>query len=185
MSKKKPNTIKLGNIHLGKTVLITDPCYDRGTWCAGTLNILPGEYVARMTKSDQGDWGTRISSVSVTREGSKAVRFYDSGIDVGVDSGQAGIFDDSVYPHGDFHDKNNTDFTQFYDDIGKLTIGVFDKNRGEYGDYTYPQGGIYKDKGVVTSSGFGDGSYQCIVGEDENGDIVYIRINYIYFKNFK
>lgn len=85
----------LGTIELNNKVRISDPCYSADEWCAGTLeNVLPGKYHCFYQKVDSGDWGVRVASIEVRHENYLEVDPTEvTNIDVGVDSGQAGIYD--------------------------------------------------------------------------------------------
>jgi hypothetical protein len=86
----------VGTITLKDKVRISDPCYTIDTWCAGTLeNVLEGKYKCFSQEVDTGDMGIRIASIEAihedylhTGEPIEALDFH-----VGVDSGQAGIYD--------------------------------------------------------------------------------------------
>lgn len=82
-------------IILGNKVRVSDPCYDIDTWCAGTLdNVLPGEYTCFKQRVDQGKWGVRIANIEVRHKDYLHVDPTElQTIDVGVDSGQCGIYD--------------------------------------------------------------------------------------------
>ena len=82
----------------------------------------------------------------------------------GVDSGQAGIFDDSKYPDTDEERGEYGDNDRFYGKCCNKTMnnegcGVFD--------------GCF-----VSSSGYGDGSYNCYIAEKDN-EIIGIAIQFI------
>jgi len=103
---------------------VTDPCYTVGVWCAGVLeNVLPGTWLAEKyiaTAAETG-WGDRIKELRVFHEQfphTAAIELTD--IDVGVDSGQAGFFDDSEYPRGDTTGEYG-DLNTFY---GKVCAGT-------------------------------------------------------------
>jgi hypothetical protein len=106
MSSKKTKTtetIKLGTFEIvsGK-VRISDPCYDKKTWCAGTLdNVATGTWKAKVVKIDRHDgWGNRCRKLIATHESFDSAMDYNSNVfdfEIGVDSGQAGIFDDKFY----------------------------------------------------------------------------------------
>lgn len=108
---------------------VTDPCYTKGTWCAGVLeNILPGAWIAeKVVASNQetGGWGDRIAELCIWHGD------YIGNVDahelteihVGVDSGQAGFFDESQYPEGETGEYMDLD--TFY---GKVCEGT----KGEY-----------------------------------------------------
>lgn len=151
------NTIELGN-----EVIVSDPCYTRGTWCSGTINgVKPGTYRTSLEYMDD-----RVSELKVIHESKNDYRakWEIQDFEVGVDSGQAGVFDSSIYPHGETGDSE--DLNTFYGKCCQAT--------------RYNQGGSVAGKGFVSSSGWGDGGYQCYVAKDKNGSIYGIRIIYIY-----
>ena len=108
---------------------VTDPCYTKGTWCAGVLeNILPGSWIAEKviaSNQETGGWGDRIAELCIWHGD------YIGNVDahelteihVGVDSGQAGFFDESQYPEGETGEYMDLD--TFY---GKVCEGT----KGEY-----------------------------------------------------
>jgi|LakMenE18May11ns_1017448.scaffolds.fasta_scaffold9841008_3 hypothetical protein len=164
-------------INLGSEVRVSDPCYGDDVWCKTRLNsVLPGEYHVDVQKSDEGDWGNRVSSLTVTHKDyvGKQLRYQEHG-DIGVDSGQAGIFCESSYRNDDVAEtiKNGNgiridsieDGDKWYEKMCRFTLS------GEgFGAY---------ESGVVTSSGFGDGSYPLAVARDEDKNIVSMVITYI------
>jgi len=166
---------KIGTFKTESNVLrITDPCYTKDTWCAGTLkNCEIGEWSAFLIDSFEGDWGNRVAqSLAIfgdisTEEAKKILDESDwktSKIDVGVDSGQCGIFEDEKYPDGDpgeYGDKES-----FYGKCCNLT--------GEL----EPSGGVL-DFGLVSSSGYGDGSYDCLFTHNKNNKIFAVTIVFI------
>lgn len=85
----------VGSIELNNKVRISDPCYDIDTWCAGTLeNVLEGKYNCYMQRVDCCDWGIRVASIEVKHKDYLHIEPDEvQNIDVGVDSGQAGIYD--------------------------------------------------------------------------------------------
>lgn len=217
---KYSKVTQLEDIQLSSKVVVSDPCYGRDTWCMGFLDITPGTYETKLFYSDEGSWGTRVAKLGIYRKGSEeAVMEEDSGISVGVDSGQAGIFDDSVYPaskaeQGDYGDENS-----FYGKVCELTLGegynalerrayyssnirefeekiknfpmnprveewkdqirYFQERHDSIADVPYHQGGTLEGKGVVSSSGYGDGGYSCIVGKTASGETAYVEIIFI------
>ena len=85
----------VGTITLNDKARISDPCYDIDTWCAGTLeNVLEGKYNCYYQSVNTGSWGIRIASIEVRHEDYNDVEPIEvQDIDVGVDSGHAGIYD--------------------------------------------------------------------------------------------
>ena len=152
---------------------VTDPCYTRGTWCAGSLrNVKNGTWYARAFITNEGDWGNRVAKLLIEHADhmrGEPLPNVEEPFNVGVDSGQAGFFDDSIYPHGEcgeFGDKST-----FYGQVCDLTCG---------GDYRsdHRAGGIIGGRGVVTSSGYGDGGYGCYT-RSEDGQVVAAMIVFI------
>ena len=178
----------------GKLIL-SDPCYELGTWCQGTVeNVKKGTWVADTVISDEGGWGNRVSMLVAYNEESANGSFGLSdklkalygverlSFDGGVDSGQFGYFDAETFRNDEsakdlhkyvFRGEADSQEDAWYRACCHLTLG--DNQWG-----VLPQG-------VVSSSGFGDGSYPtyCIkdfvsgeiiglvtvfIGEDEEED---------------
>ena len=155
------------NVSSGK-VIVSDPCYDRGTLCAGLLeNVKNGTWNASvdvLSSSETHGWGKRVGTLyAYTKHSLSSFQQHTvAKFEVGVDSGQAGIFCDSVYPHGSTGEYGEDGF---YGICCNLTL-------------SNEQAGVLLG-GVVSSSGYGDGGYTCSYLRDENGEIVSIRITFI------
>lgn len=172
-------------IQLSNEVMVSDPCYEVPTWCQHKLtNVLPGEYFTNVIKSDEGNWGTRIGAlVAIHRdyiEDPLSFREVKSA-DIGVDSGQAGIFSMETYRKDEIFMNEVSEFNKSYqgwkDDGGEQWYGhMCDRTLGDEG------WGVY-DRGVVSSSGYGDGSYELSVAKHK-GKIVGIAINYLGYKKY-
>lgn len=147
----------LGNFEVtSEKLMVSDPCYNLGTWCQGILeNVRNGKWRGLSVKG-KTDWGNRVWEVrAVHSDYSVDIAMSEKmNIDVGVDSGQAGFFDLSHFKGG----QDEYGDGGWYDQCCDLTLG--------------PAGG------VVTSSGFGDGSYRCYVARD-NGQIVAAKIVFV------
>lgn len=165
------------SIKLGSEVRVSDPCYGDDVWCKTRLTgVLPGEYDVDVQLSDEGDWGNRVSSLRVTHRDyvGKQLTYQEHG-DIGVDSGQAGIFCESSYrndsvdidtPESDFVLPYNDDSgDSWYEKMCKFTL-----SEHKFGTY---------ETGVVTSSGFGDGSYPLAVARDGDKNIVSMVVTFI------
>lgn len=98
-------------ITLSDKVRISDPGYDIDTWCAGTLeNVLPGKYECRVQYYEN-----RIAKIAIFHEDHlDIVPNEEADIDVGVDSGQCGIFDLDYF-------SKNCKKESWYFEIGSLT----------------------------------------------------------------
>jgi hypothetical protein len=161
MSPKKGEIKQFEDILLSNRVVVSDPCYPRDVWCRGEVDITPGTYEAFLHYGDED----RVSKLRLVRKGAGDVyNEVSAPFSVGVDSGQAGIFCDTVYPTGSCTGEYGEKGT-FYGDICELTAGSL--------------GGTYQGKGLVSSSGYGDGAYTCIVGTDEDGNTCFLEIGFM------
>jgi hypothetical protein len=165
---------KVGTFQTSSDVLrISDPCYDKSIWCTGTLkNCKIGEWSGFLVYSDEGDWGERVANnIAIFGDVSEdeaqniltSSNWKNSNISVGVDSGQCGIFDDLKYPKGDTGNYDGKG--SFYDKCCNLTLGE-------------DCGGVVLNSGVVSSSGFGDGSYDCLTSQT-GGKITAVLLVFI------
>ena len=165
-------------ISLGSEVRVSDPCYSDDVWCKTQLsNVLPGKYEVLVENKDEGAWGVRTSHIVVTHDDYKNSNIvYEEYGSIGVDSGQAGIFCESSYRNDDISESIQTPESDF------------EFNATEPGDSWYNKmcrmtlsedgWGAY-DTGVVTSSGYGDGTYPLTVAKNNDGKIVSIAITFI------
>lgn len=195
----KTKRYKLGEIELKDSVYVSDPCYDTETWCQALVeNLKPGKYIGYMKKADFGPGGLggmRVTDIWITHTDYPhlyPVKILDETIDIGVDSGQAGIYDKEYYekyhiPELDEHWYNKEfDLIYCYDIDGNKYIGPYPKiNRKTFEIEWISSGqerrdGIALDKkGVVSFSGFGDGSYDLYARKNKEGQIIGLRINFI------
>ena len=225
------------NVELGEKVVVSDPCYDLETWCNGVLeNVKPGTWHTKAENININGWGERCAALIAWHEDVEEPdedNFEETGINVGVDSGQAGIYDykhfatikeneerdekwyDSIRTFGSIR-KPMTPFRQYlakqlqplYEDrialekeLGRgnlfdnpkyLETYRLEKNMEMKTSYygvdeqslhdglaTYHVNYIWTDKhSVVTSSGLGDGGYNCYIAKNESGQIIGIKIDY-------
>lgn len=157
MKSTRDDAIDLGSITVGEgqSLMVTDPCYERGTWCQGVVeNVAPGEWRG---KAFVDDCVHTLSACLFPTPAGK-YRRTKAKFRVGVDSGQAGIFLEHMYPHG---------------------------KPGEYGDMTTfygracdaaESGAARIDEGFVSRSGYGDGDYSAYVTRDEDGRAVAVEV---------
>lgn len=137
---------------------ITDPCYDRDTWCRmNGIQVKPGKYycyVSVLKGKMAKEWGKRIVSMMIVHENadlSKPLGLNEIG-SVGVDAGLMSIAESGVKP-----DYTDTQWMQ--------CIGFLDKleEHATYGidafvstDFSL---GKKPRKQFWAGSGFGDGVY--------------------------
>ena len=171
-------------IQLGPEVMVSDPCYTEPTWCQIKLKgVKPGNYYAFHKDYDAGDWGVRSSMIMVVHEDhmDEVLRWKRHSGEVGVDSGQAGIFSYDTYRKDGLemevptigYDGRNFDWLDFpgekqegddwYKNMCKLTLSTTG-----WGTYS---------NGLVSRSGFGDGSY-CLFTASKNRKIIAMCIDF-------
>lgn len=169
----------VGNFHVvSGRVIVSDPCYELGTWCQGILEkVRKGQWACHISFAQEGAYDTCVAEL-ITRRTSQArsgsPRWTEErSFEVGVDSGQAGIFDIAHY--------RDDRAAQAVERLNRETICpeepwyslCCDRTSGsEMGAGVIPYG-------VVSSSGFGDGSYRCFTQRDCAGYIIAIRIVFI------
>lgn len=153
------NTIALGSFQLVSGVVqVTDPCYSPNTGLV-VKNVKVGSWKAEIGADDSVNTSLTIhhEDYEVNYDSFfKPLSLFDNESTIGVDSGQAGFFDDMFY-------KGGSDET-FYDRMCDLTLnGVC--------------AGV-SENGAVSSSGHGDGGYS-VEGVVINGQYVALRIIFV------
>jgi len=146
-------------------LVVSDPCYSLGTWCAGTIiDVKNGEWEAKVENRDEGLWGSRCAELVAyhTDHQFNHGPWEKASFDVGVDSGQAGIFDK---PFFNSHDEYGGFNDNWYEEVCQITLKD-------------PGAGVLKG-GVVSSSGYGDGGYDAFAAKDSNGAVVAVKIVFI------
>lgn len=154
----------LGTINLENSVYAIDPCYEPGSRYSGKIdNVKPGIWHTFRKIGYCDDWGFRIAELIIRHEDylEGDIEQLAEGVDVGVDSGQAGFFDAPYYEENKA--KENED--EWYDRVSDITLGE-------------KSAGTIDMKGVVASSGFGDGGYNLYTHEVD-GKVVGMRIEFI------
>ena len=173
----------MNRITLESEVMVSDPCYSDETWCQVKLkDVLPGGYLTTVRKTDDPSCGNRCSVLLTVHEDyvedTLTWRIYPG--QVGVDSGQAGIFSMSSYKNDDIASSITTPDKTY--DGRPFTLGVKDRDGDEWYEkmrqftLSTESWGMY-DTGVVSSSGIGDGGYRCLVAKHK-GKIVGIAIDF-------
>jgi len=178
-------TRKIGefNIESG-TVLVTDPCYTLDTWFLAIIEgVAKGKWEAYVAKANCGEWGIRnaelmVHHVDFLNMGSEFLESLEWEIIddiIGVDSGQAGFFDKKYYQDIDSVEyiPNKTKYwTKFYEtddwyyQCCELTLG-----EKQCGVIPY---------GVVSASGFGDGTYDAFIAvHPDTDEIIAMKIVFI------
>ena len=154
---------------------VSDPCYVKETWCAGVLDAKPGQYRAFSVRCQQEPG--YISRLLVCHEdhlaplpGSSLWKLQD--IDVGVDSGQAGVFDERYY-------RDDTTVSDSDRSPDGYTICEDEPWYSICCDRTLSidKAGVIPF-GAVSSAGYGDGSYSCFAVK-KNDEVIAVMIEFI------
>lgn len=141
-------------------IRVADPCYGDDTWCMGTLkNAKNGTWNAYTRRKNEPGWGVRNTHIVIVHESAVVSKVKLDQIleaTIGVDSGQAGFFDST----------RNTSNDKEYDEVCGQTLET-DLSAGVI------------DRGAVSSSGIGDGSYHCRYAKDEKGEVIAAEIRFL------
>lgn len=165
--------------------------------------MCPGVWEAFIEKSEVDGWGNRVKQLVVKAKDQSIDLRGLLPIDVGVDSGQAGVFDNKLYksnmskPHkliGN-HEYERRSFVHRLEcnlDISTSDYGDmlkdFDNEEVEGSVDFYEvccdktlgdMGAGVVEYGAVSSSGLGDGSYSAFAGYNSNKEVVEISIIFL------
>lgn len=156
-------------------VRVTDPCYDRDVWCSGSLeNVKTGKWNAFANISYNGMWDGMVKELCVSHiEHRNNGSWETAPFEVGVDSGQAGVFDDKYYK-----DDN------IVKDVARINdVEAICKDEPWYSiccDRTLSEKRVgVIPFGAVSSSGFGDGGYKAFFQKNKDGKIDAIKIIFV------
>ena len=164
----------LGTFQLESTELrVSDPCYNKDTWCAGVLkDCLPGKWESAIATCQDPLFGDRVAALMISHMDSDATcegllsslkgALRSTPFEVGVDSGQAGFFDNS-------HFKDDTVIQASAVSFDAGDMGIWYAHCCDI-TLSSAQAGVVPF-GVVSSSGFGDGTYDCLYQTDSCGKV--------------
>lgn len=138
----------------GKLVL-TDPC-SMGPVVEDVAN---GLWEASVEVKDCGSWGKRVASLTANLTGATGGRKMLVNGTVGVDSGQAGIFDKGAYDNALY----TGDEDEFYEKCCMVTSG------SKVG---------FVEEGALSSTGYGDGGYEATKWV-KDGKVIRVQITFI------
>jgi hypothetical protein len=159
------------------TFIVSDPCYEIGKiFIQGQLeNVQIGDWFAEIIKFvDDEDYEAiaeiTVKHVSINEKDDKDINWNKCNFVVGVDSGQAGIFDKQYYNCEDYSSKH----PECKNDFGesKWYYACCDITESD------EQAGIIPH-GVVTRSGYGDGAYECYSNINNDNKINAIKIIFV------
>ena len=147
----------------GKKVIVTDPCYDKNTWCRMDAELPSGDYVGFFDQ-DSHKYVT-ASGICSRKEfmENEGLTFERIGA-VGVDSGELGFFIDKPDYHGE-------EWSKLVDE--RL------ETKDETGDYIPYWCGWHGCQGFSTFSGYGDGVYPVYAIMNREGDVCGLLVVFI------
>lgn len=155
---------------VSSTMLVTDPCYEKGTWCTGEFEALTGTWHARVVRRDDTHSGMRNAILIIAHDSvaldslnlANLLEWEELDNSIGVDSGQAGFFDKNQYPQDPDTQPENSSTQTWYERVCDITL------EDEAGN-----AGIAPDEfGVVSQTFWGDGGYPCFVMRNEAGQVM-------------
>jgi len=153
-------------------LVVSDPCYDLTGHCQQLFaNAKLGRWVVSSQKRNMKNWGDRCCKLEAVHfDHRKDDIDWECVGQIGVDSGQAGIFD-----------------TRFYKDDNVVPSNFEGGLVPEEPWYSLCAQETLSDKGVgtipygaVSSSGFGDGTYDVYFGKTSDNTLIGLRIVFIY-----
>jgi hypothetical protein len=151
-------------------VLVSDPCYEVDTWCNGSLsNVKKGKWKSYVVEED------RIMYLVAYHNKTKVPSYNSSmwkksDIEVGVDSGQAGIYDRKYFKDDRIVNGLDRKHEEIICEDEPWYSFNCDRTLAKIGAGVIPYG-------VVSSSGYGDGCYICKTIK-EGKEIVGILIDF-------
>ncbi|OXM85590.1 DUF4241 domain-containing protein [Paenibacillus rigui] len=167
--------IKLGHFEVtsGRFV-VADPCYELNTETIimGVLDhVLNGSWIANVERLEVNDWGEACSKLyayhQLYEDQVEELHWVKCSFIVGVDSGQAGIFDMNMFRIADSVAEGDSDPT---DSDWYLTCCDITESANEAG---------VLDGGAVSRTGFGDGAYGAYMAMNEQNQIIAVKIVFI------
>src|ERR1035437_7204309 len=156
-------------------IVASDPCYEIGTWCQGVLDgVRKGKWVADVLVDQKTQ---RIAEIIVHHQEwtNLSSSWIEAPFEVGVDSGQAGVFDAQHYRDD-----------SVVMNAGRKAKEIICPEEPWYSiccDRTLSsQSAGIIPYGAVCSSRYGDGAYRCYTQKDNNNEIAVVRIVFIVQK---
>ncbi|MED1789914.1 DUF4241 domain-containing protein [Brevibacillus laterosporus] len=164
--------VNLGTFQITSgTLVISDPCYECQQGISGIVEEATiGTWIGIIDQIDIGDWGERCAYVCAYHKSidiEQVTNWEACDFIVGVDSGQAGIFEHQIYRVDD----SVIGETKFMPE-DRWYSSCCDQTLGE------PKAGVING-GVVSSSGFGDGGYEAFIAKNAEGKVIAVQIVFI------
>lgn len=153
------------------TLVVSDPCYEYELGISGIVEeTAVGTWIGFIDQIDTGNLGKRCALVCAYHESIKiedVTNWEVCNFIVGVDSGQAGIFERQIYRV----DESVIEETTFIPE-DRWYSSCCDQTLSEL------RAGVING-GVVSSSGFGDGCYEAFFAKNAEGKVIAVQIVFI------
>lgn len=153
----------IGTFNITSNALrISDPCYEPNSSGGVTINnVVNGSWLAYYKSN--ADTITHLIAIHNLYRFEASVDHFYAFATIGVDSGQAGIFDNLFYEtnQGGEYDELDTFYGKCCQATLNDAIGIIDSN------------------GVVSCSGYGDGQYDVYIMTNDNHQVIAIMIEFI------
>ena len=141
----------IGRRQFSNNVCVSDPCYDRGTWCGEfDLDIKEGSYESRAIVGEWSDWGSRVWRLVATHE-NETVTKWRFETNLGVDAAMMSII-----------------CSAYYDTERHEALSDYQNSVGQTGH------------GFYSNSGLGDGTYALFCGLNDKNEIVALSVIFLY-----
>jgi hypothetical protein len=155
-------------------VRATDPCYGMDTWCAGTItDVVNGTWEVEVVRGDEDRPALQVLRHESASNLPEECIDEELPGDFGVDSGQFGFFDLAKFTEE--HDADYDEPGSFYSEVCALTLPMDGK-----GGYSPQAEYTFRGYGVVTSSGYGDGSYPVYVARDAEDRVIAMMVQFMW-----
>lgn len=162
-------------LELSKKVVVADPCYTLNTWCLGVVeNVKEGKYEEVVSYADG-----RVAEIEVVHYDymkdfleNRLLSYELHSTNIGVDSGQCGIYDYVFFEQYDNNKGEYDELETFYGKACNITLSE-------------QQAGVHDNKGFVSNSGYGDGCYNCYIAENNQGEVIAIKVVFIDLEEYE
>lgn len=161
-------TSHIGNINLNHSIVASDPSFPIDIYTNVILdNLIPGTYHCLITEKEFGEgYGLRVTNLIIIHQDAAITNIATLIDEVSVDGGVAGIFDLEYF--------QNAHRPEVNDEWHNSQIRNPLWRSGQYKNFN-----VTENQGVLTISGFGDGSYPLYVHLNDNNHIDAVRMCFI------
>lgn len=159
-------------VNIGTSVVISDPAYEPGSLCSRTINnMVPGEYICSMQTLDSGLFGARVSGIKLTLKGwvKKKAASKEMVYEIAADHAMCGFYAREYFLGKNREGQESTEWRNWYRTVEAVT---FSHETG-FGS------GVIDGKCFVSSTGYGNGVYNCAVKKDGLGQVFELWLRYI------